>query len=210
MATEPTVKRAVAFVDGQNLFYAARQAFGYSFPNYDVAALTRALCTTKGWTLCQSRFYTGVPAPADKPFWSQFWRAKLATMANQRVHVFSRRLRYRNQTILLPDGQPRTVLVGQEKGIDVRIALDIVRLARDDKYDVGLIFSQDQDLTEAAEEVRDIASDQDRWIKLASAFPQSPTSTNLRGVDKTDWIPIDRATYDGCIDPRDYRPKSRG
>ena len=30
----------------------------------------------------------------------------------------------------------------------------------------------------------------------------------LTGVDKTDWIPIDRATYDACVDPRDYRPRS--
>jgi len=209
MRTEPAVKRAIAFVDGQNLFYAARQAFGYTFPNYDPPTLAAAVCTGKGWTVSQVRFYTGVPRREDKPFWSHFWRAKLAVMGNQRVHVFSRPLRYRNQTIVLPDGQPRTVLVGQEKGIDVRIALDIVRLARDDKYDVGLIFSQDQDLTEAAEEVRKIAATQDRWIKLASAFPQSPTSTNLRGADKTDWIPIDRQTYDGCIDPRDYRLKPR-
>ena len=39
MASEPAIKRAVAFVDGQNLFYAAKIAFGYSFPNYDVRAL---------------------------------------------------------------------------------------------------------------------------------------------------------------------------
>ena len=28
-----------------------------------------------------------------------------------------------------------------------------------------------------------------------------------RGVEKTDFIQIDRATYDACIDQRDYRPK---
>lgn len=209
MGAEPTTKRAVAFVDGQNLFYAAKRAFGYTFPNFDVAALAEAVCANEGWTLHESRFYTGVPNPQDNAFWNHFWSARMATMGRQGIHVFSRPLRYRNQTILLPDGQPRTVLVGQEKGIDARIALDIVRLARDDTYDVGLIFSQDQDLSEAAEEVRDIASDYDRWIKLASAFPQSPTSTNRRGVNKTDWIPIERSLCDACIDTRDYRPKSR-
>ena len=29
---EPSVKRAIAFVDGQNLFCAVREAFGYSEP----------------------------------------------------------------------------------------------------------------------------------------------------------------------------------
>src|SRR6185312_14044746 len=31
---EPAIKRAVAFIDGQNLFHHARQAFGYHYPNY--------------------------------------------------------------------------------------------------------------------------------------------------------------------------------
>ena len=29
---------------------------------------------------------------------------------------------------------------------------------------------------------------------------------NKRGINKTDWITIDRATYDACIDPVNYRP----
>ena len=74
-------------------------------------------------------------------------------------------------------------------------------------YDVALIFSQDQDLTEAVEEVKQIALAQNRWIKMASAYPLSPTSRNRRGIDKTDWLPVDRSTYDSCIDHRDYRPK---
>ncbi len=39
MNGEPPVKRAVVLVDGQKLFHAAREAFGYTYPNYDVAAL---------------------------------------------------------------------------------------------------------------------------------------------------------------------------
>ncbi len=96
-------------------------------------------------------------------------------------------------------------MVGQEKGIDVRIALDVVRLARENAYDVALLFSQDQDLSEVADEVRAISRVESRWIKIASVFPLSPTSRNRRGVNKTDWIPIDRATYDACLDPNDYR-----
>ncbi|PYO57467.1 MAG: hypothetical protein DMD83_09095 [Candidatus Rokuibacteriota bacterium] len=44
-----------------------------------------------------------------------------------------------------------------------------------------------------------------RGIKIACAFPSSPTSRNRRGIDRTDWIPIDRATYDACLDRWDYR-----
>jgi uncharacterized LabA/DUF88 family protein len=207
MSTEPHVKRAIAFVDGQNLFYAAKEAFGYSYPNYDAVCLATRICREYNWEITQNRFYTGIPSPDDKPFWHHFWTSKLSAMGTQGFYIFTRLLRYRNQTILLPNGQTQTVLVGQEKGVDIRIALDIVRLARENKYDVALIFSQDQDLTEAAEEVRLIAHYQNRWIKLVSAFPASPTSINQRGIDKTDWVKIDRKMYDSCIDPRDYRPK---
>ncbi len=112
-----------------------------------------------------------------------------------------------NETVLLPGGGTTTILVGQEKGIDVRIALDVVRLARENSYDAALIFSQDQDLSEAADEVRSISKIQNRWIKVACAFPISPTSENRRGINGTEWIKIDRATYDTCLDPNDYRPK---
>jgi hypothetical protein len=43
--------RAIAFVDGQNLFYAAKDAFGYEYPNYDVLKLARRVSADKGWVL---------------------------------------------------------------------------------------------------------------------------------------------------------------
>ena len=135
------VRRAVVFVDGQNLFHAAREAFGYTYPSYDVQ---------------------------------------------------------RHAT--LP-------LTGEEKGIDVRIALDVIALAHRREYDVALVMSQDQDLSEVAEEIRAVSREQQRWIKIASAFPQSPASQNRRGINKTDWIRIDRELYDQCLDRRDYRRK---
>ncbi len=206
MPPEPARKRTVAFLDGQNLFHAAREAFGYTYPNYDVSALATAICQRQGWQLDHVRFYTGIPDPADDPFWNHFWLHKLAMLGRQGVAVYSRPLRYRNRRVQLPDGTDHTYLAGEEKGIDVRIALDIVRMAHRREYDVALVFSQDQDLSEVAEEVRTIAREQDRWLKMACAYPLSPTTRNRRGINKTDWIPIDRATYDSCLDRRDYRP----
>lgn len=207
MAPEPVVKRAIAFIDGQNLFRSAKEAFGYTFPNFDPHALALSICTAQGWSLTETRFYTGVPDATDDAFWNHFWTAKLAQMGRQRVHVYSRPLRYRNKSFTLPDGSSHTLLVGEEKGIDVRIAIDVISLAHRNAYDVALVFSQDQDLSEVADEIRVIGREQDRWMKMASAFPSSPTSRNRRGINKTDWIKIDRAIYDPCIDTRDYRPK---
>jgi len=35
MPEEPSKKRTFVFIDGQNLFYAVKEAFGYRLPNYD-------------------------------------------------------------------------------------------------------------------------------------------------------------------------------
>lgn len=207
MPPEPTTKRTYAFIDGQNLFYAAKEAFGHSYPNYDPLVLGRRVCDLKGWQLSRTHFYTGVPDKEDDAFWKHFWVAKLAVLGTRSVSTFSRPLRYRNQTVRLPDGSTTTILVGQEKGVDVRIALDVVRYAREGRYDVALIFSQDQDLSEAVDEVRTISRQQGRWIKVACGFPVSPTSRNRRGINGTEWVPVDRALYDSCVDPLDYRPK---
>lgn len=205
MSSEPQVKRVAVFVDGQNLFHAAREAFGHTYPSYDVSALAERVCIGQGWRLDQVRFYTGLPDAGDSPVWNRFWTRKLAAMGRQGVVVFSRPLRYRNRRVMLPDGTKHSFLIGEEKGVDVRIALDVIALAHRREYDVALVMSQDQDFSEVAEEIRVIAREQRRWIKIASAFPESPVSRNRRGINKTDWIRIDRKLYDQCLDRRDYR-----
>ena len=101
--------------------------------------------------MCQEvRFYTGVPEAADNPVWSLFWQAKLPVIGRKGAFVFSRPLRYRDRTITVAGGTQR-IRVGEEKGIDVRIAIDVIRLAHRGQYDVAMIFSQDQDLSEAAD-----------------------------------------------------------
>jgi uncharacterized LabA/DUF88 family protein len=187
MITEPTVKRAIAFFDGQNLYHSAREAFDRPYPDFDPLKLAKKICEMKGWQLHQVRFYTGIPDKQDNAHWNHFWTAKLGHMGRQRIHTFSRPIRH-----------------GKEKGIDIRIALDMVRLARHGNYDVGIVFSQDQDLTEAVQEIKEQAFISDKWIKLASAFPDSPISKNKRGINGTDWIRIDSALYTSCLDPNKY------
>jgi uncharacterized LabA/DUF88 family protein len=203
---EPAIKRAVVFVDGQNLFYGAKDAFGYHYPNYNIERLSQEVCSAQTWNLTKILFYTGVPDPTDDPSKSAFWTAKLASMGRQGIKVYSRALRYRNKTVKLPGGGTHTFLHGEEKGIDVRIALDVIGMAVRNEYDVAVVFSQDQDLSEVADEIRVIARKQSRWIRIACAYPVSPTTKNRRGINGSQWIQIDRKMYDACIDQKDYRP----
>ena len=208
---EPNLKNAIIFIDGQNLYRSAKDAFGYNYPNYNIKLLSEWVCSSHGWNLKEMYFYTGVPDPQDDPQWHNFWNKKLSYMGRIGIKLFSRSLRYHNQSSTCPACKKiYTSLVGHEKGVDVRIALDIIRLAHEKAYDVAIIFRQDQDLTEVADEVRRISIEQNRWIKMASAFPASPTLKNYKGINKTEWIKIDKKTYDSCIDPNDYRNTPTG
>ena len=202
---EPAAKRAVVFIDGQNLFHHARGAFGYHFPNYDVLLLAQSVYASEGWQLREVCFYTGVPDVSDDARWHQFWTNKLASMRRAGVTVYKRSLRYRTKSVKLPDGTSHSFLVGEEKGNDVRLAIDVIGKAIRNEFDVAVVFSQDQDLSEVADEFRAIAQQQGRWLRIACAYPSSPAAANRRGINGTQWIKIGKNTYDLCIDPADYR-----
>ena len=206
---EPANKWAFVFIDGQNLYRCVKDTFGCSHPNYDVMKLAHAICQLRGWSVSQVRFYTGFPDACDDPQWNHFWSRKLLAITRQGVHVYSRPLRYRDKTFKITGGTTYTTRVGEEKGIDVRLAIDIIRLAHRNAYDVAVVFSQDQDLSEVADEIRLISREQHRWIKMACAFPYAPGCANERGINNTDWVRIERAAYDACIDLYDYRRIAR-
>ncbi len=191
--------RVHLFVDGQNLFRLARKwGEGYHWPKYDVRKLGDALTALEpGRVLCSIRFYTGVPTREQDERWHIFWTAKLRHMGEQGIRVYRGR-----------------IVDKQEKGVDVRIALDLVRSAREQSFDTAIVVSQDSDLNEALKEVRAIAHSQGREVRFESAFPYEKDfpyppgeAVSHRGLTPATWRHISRAMYDACVDPTDYRPK---
>lgn len=198
---------AMGFIDGQNLYQHAKDAFGHHHPNYDPLKLHQAVCQKHGWTPTLVHFYTGVPDCKHERMWAGYWSNRVLALKRANVQVTTRPLRYREESVFVADGSEQTVVTPQEKGIDIRLALDIVRLARTRSYDVCVIYSQDQDLQEATEEVKTIGREQGRQIIVACAFPSGQNATSKRGIDKTQWIRMDETFYNACLDDRDYRPR---
>lgn len=207
MTDETPAARAVAFFDGQNLYRHAKDAFGHHHPNFDPQKLFDAVCADRGWKNRGVRFYTGTPSFRHSEMWHGYWANRLLAMRRAGIAVESRPIRYGKREIPLPGGSVDTRYEPQEKGIDLRLGLDVVRLARGGRMDVAVIFSQDQDLAEAAKDVAEIARESGRSIKVVSAYPVGPSATAKRGIDRTEWFGMDREFYDACLDPRDYRPK---
>ena len=198
------VMRTIVLIDGQNLYHLARTAWDpglsrpsspYAWPSYDVEKLARALVSRiPGRTLVETRFYTGVPDPAVGPsqrFWHGFWSNKLRYLRSRGVYVY----------------RGRVSAGGQEKGVDVSLALDLVRATYEQQYEAAIIVSQDWDFGPAVRFAKEIAQGQARALVFESSFPVGPGSFSRRGIPGTTWIPIDQATYDACRDLIDYRPR---
>ena len=79
--------RAYVFFDGQNLFNAAKVAFGYPYPNYSPLALTKLICARNDWYLGRVFFYTGVPSQKADFNKHCFWVRKLAYLKEYDVAV---------------------------------------------------------------------------------------------------------------------------
>jgi len=184
--------RAIALVDGMNLFYHAKDAFGYKNPNYDVAKLATAVAKRLGCELVQTRFYVGVPRQDHAPSKHYFWVAKSEAMRQSGVIVYTRPLSRRRPP--------------QEKGIDLRIGLDALALAYERTYDTLIIFSTDQDFTEISHHVDRLSQLQGREIRLVSSYPVAQ-GLRVRGINGFEQHPIPRSVYDQCIDRKDYRPR---
>ena len=193
--------RTIVFFDGQNLYHGAKDAWRplppvgpskYSYPSYDVEKLAGVLVSrVAGRVLTQIRFYTGVPDPnlgCTEHFWHSFWTSKLRYLKNCGIETYRGRINY-----------------GQEKGVDVSIAIDLVRLTYEKQYEVAILVSQDWDFGPAIRLAKEIAKNQGRHLIFESCFPYGPGSKSNRGIPGTVWIPLDQATYDACYDPRDYR-----
>ena len=158
--------------------------------------LARALVSrAPGRSLAETRFYTGVPDPAAGPaqlFWHGFWSNKIRYLKSQGIYVY----------------RGRVSAAGQEKGVDVSLALDLVRATYEQQYEAAIIVSQDWHFGPAVRFSREIAGAQGRELVFESCFPVGP-GISRRGIPDTTWVRIDEATYEACLDPTDYRPKQR-
>ena len=188
--------RTLVLIDGQNLYRLAKRAYGpgppYHWPSYDVVKLAHALASTSsGRTVSEIRFYTGVPDHSQDAFWHRFWNNKLRALQRQGVYAYRGRLNCNGQNV-------------QEKGVDVSLAIDLVQATHQQSYEVAIIVSQDSDLAPAVTLARHVAQGQNRTVYFESAVPPVP-GRRLFGIAGTTLTPIDKATYDNCLDQTDHR-----
>ena len=180
MPERPDPLRVMFFIDGQNLYHACLGHFrhGYCQPHLLAASLL------EGRALAGIRFYTGIHDPRVNPHAHAAVTRRLVAMGHNGVWTFTHPLKYSESDVIdasvppCPHGYRKvgTVRKGREKGIDLRIGLDMLRLARQGAYDVAVLVSQDTDLNQAVDDLRVLRDELGIWLVVENAFAYSPSS----------------------------------
>lgn len=196
--------RVVVFIDYQNVVLGAHHRFGSAgtanrIANLDPVKLGQLLVSRQNseGTLSEVRVYRGLPSSAREP---------LAFSANDRqTDAWSRTAAITTirRPILYPRGWPD--VPAREKGIDVSLAIDTLRLALERKYDAGILFSSDTDLVPALETLAEL-----NLARFEVAAWAGTPRLRLPGTGRPWCHFLSRVDYAAVIDPVDYtKPPTR-
>lgn len=197
-----TKKKADCFIDCQNIFKGARELYGHNVPNFDVVKMCEKVAEKKGWEVGNIHFYTGVPSAEHAYFWNSYWNNRLPDLEKEGVKIFAPPLRYQRNRYFDEQGIEHVYMRGHEKGVDVKIALDMLKSAMSG-CGAQILFSRDNDLKIAVDESMEMAAERGVKMDIISAFPSDGFHYGIRDV-KAFHMTAD--FYDAIIDHRNYSP----
>ena len=143
--------RTIVFIDGQNLYHLARRAWAsgpkspYGWPSSDVDKLAQALGLQGIWANPRR---DPVLHRGASPIHG--WFRGLARVLVEQESGISRAEGFTSTGGRVNSG-------GQEKGVDVSLALDLVQATHDQRYEAAIIVSQDSDFGPAVRLAKQIA-----------------------------------------------------
>ena len=199
-------QRVILFVDEQNFYQGARRAFynkdsHFTRGNFHPVELGRLICArlpigvSEPRSLHQVRVYTGLTDPTKEPKSHAPHMKRCSAWEAAGAVVIARPLRYPK------DWKPSKP--GEQKGVDVALAIDFVDLALDGEYNVGVIASTDSDLRPALEFVLRRFPDT-RRVEVASWW-NNRSQSRLTVPGASIWCHrLDENDYKSVADLTDY------
>ncbi len=167
--------RVAVFVDGSNAYHAFKATFGSG--KYSPLKLARALAG--GRAIVRIGYYIGaVPQQMDAQIYAGQQRFLAGLKQVPELDVWTGRM-------------ARTGGAWYEKGVDVKIATDLISMAYAGTYDVAILVSGDSDLVPAVREVRFLGR------VVENAMPKSRKSWHLF-QESSKFLTIDAAMIARC------------
>ena len=149
-----------AFIDYQNTYRLLKDREGFCLLSLRMGSLVAELIESAGEkSVPTHRAFSGIHS-ADVDPESRIRRLKqfCALRHQEGIEVYARDYAYRKNA----DGY----LESREKGIDVRLGCEVVAAAATGDVDGALIWSADQDLSEAIEITKELAASMGRQFKV--------------------------------------------
>ena len=137
--------RIIIFIDGSNFYHRLKyltKGRDGSLLSFNFSKFSKWLCGDN--QLAEIRYYIGAVRRQKN--------SKSEELYNDQQRLFYK-LRQQNVKIILGQLIQHRDKSYHEKGVDVRLSVEMIRLARQDKYDVAYLLSSDTDLVPAVEEV---------------------------------------------------------
>ena len=209
------LERAIFFVDGSNFYHSMVEKLGLRPSGLNYSKLSQKLAGNREWI--ETRFYIGqLKQEPNKEEYAKQRRFLSMLEKQDKVNIFPGRVERRtakntvsnlsvwldnisqakeNETVPswairdLRDIATKKEFVWVEKAVDVNIAIDMVSMAHDKKYDVAYLLSADGDYTPAIQKVRDIG---------CKVFVASPAYGNEISRVADTFISLKREHFHGC------------
>jgi len=163
-------KRVNIFIDGGNFYHLALRKLGFSESNFDFEKFAIFLANGRKISDMGKRFYIGTVSERHGDQRSKEAMSKqtalFTRLRNLNWEIKTSKLRRRLEEIKIDDRvvDYKNILKKgiekiqyerlREKGIDVKLATDLIVGAIDDKYDVAVVVSSDADIIPAIDWVR--------------------------------------------------------
>lgn len=217
--------RAVLFVDGNNFYHGLRSAGVTNLGELDYCKIAAQLIGPRHF--CGLRYYVGqVRQEGDSSLYAEqrHFLAQLVAQNPSLISVHLGRIEVRERrndaadelkqflqglsTRLDPPvyralfdiaKRHQTAMVHVEKAVDVMLAVDLVVMALQDRFDAAYILSADGDYTHAVEEARRLG----KKVYAASAA----NGHQLKQVCNA-FIPLTREWFNSCYKPPPAPPRS--
>jgi len=169
-------ERVVIFIDGSNFYFGLKNLFGRA--NIDFQKFSQILAENR--KLIRTYYYN---APIIKELDEDRYR---------RQQKFFERLKNTPYLTLKLGRLVNRNGVYVEKGIDIKIAIDMLNLAYNNVYDTAILVSGDGDFVDAVEGVKDLGK------HVEHAYFQSGQSQHLRqSCDR--YIKLTRELLEPCL-----------
>lgn len=144
-------KNAFVFIDGNNFYFKLKELTSklnnkFRLLDFDFTGFAKWLVGNDN--LIEVHYYIGAV------------KRQLNNQKSEKMYADQQRLlrALQRQNIIISLGQliRHPDKTHHEKGVDVRLAVEMIRFARENKYDIAYLVSSDTDLVAAVEEVQSI------------------------------------------------------